>query len=200
MNRDAWNRYSKRGNWYYEVVEGGFKYNLTDLQSALGIHQLRKLESFIAKRARYARIYNEAFAEWMRLRSAGFARLPARLALYVTRLNLDRLKINRQEFIDELRARESGPASISYRCPFILISAKWRCGPFLPRTMALFSRIVSLPMYPAMTEEQIHYVADSVKEIVHRNRNRRVARQGRKLSDFRPNHKPRQSNRQPTRK
>src|SRR5579875_1139078 len=50
MSRDAWNRYTEHGSWYYEVVARGFKYNLSDLQSAIGIHQLRKLESFIAAR------------------------------------------------------------------------------------------------------------------------------------------------------
>ena len=62
MNRDAWNRYTAKGNWYYEVVDPGFKYNLTDIQSALGIHQLRKLDSFIETRTRYAEIYNQEFA------------------------------------------------------------------------------------------------------------------------------------------
>src|SRR4029077_8444342 len=60
MNRDAWSRYSRRGHWYYEVVDAGFKYNLTDIQSGIGIQQLRKLDSFIETRARYAEIYNQA--------------------------------------------------------------------------------------------------------------------------------------------
>src|SRR5207247_7397862 len=62
MNRDAWSRHSERGSWYYEVVDAGFKYNLTDIQSAVGIHQLRKLESFIETRTRCAQIYHQALA------------------------------------------------------------------------------------------------------------------------------------------
>ena len=54
ISKDAWNRYSEKGNWYYEVVECGFKYNLSDIQSAIGIHQLRKQEHFIETTNRLA--------------------------------------------------------------------------------------------------------------------------------------------------
>src|SRR4030095_14138899 len=62
-SRDAWSRYSEAGSWYYEVVDCGFKYNLSDIQSAIGIHQLRKLEDFIQVREWYAQIYNGYFAD-----------------------------------------------------------------------------------------------------------------------------------------
>src|SRR5207249_4180234 len=62
ISKDAWNRYSDRGNWHYDVVMCGFKYNLSDIQSAIGIHQLRKQERFIAIRNRYANMYNQALA------------------------------------------------------------------------------------------------------------------------------------------
>src|SRR5690242_1869256 len=61
-SHDAWDRYTERGSWYYEVVGHGFKYNLSDIHAALGIHQLRKLDQFIETRARYAQMYNRAFA------------------------------------------------------------------------------------------------------------------------------------------
>src|SRR5262245_60915355 len=63
ISKDAWDRYSERGNWYYEVMACGFKYNLSDIQSAIGIHQLRKQEEFVKARERQARQYNEAFAK-----------------------------------------------------------------------------------------------------------------------------------------
>src|SRR5438093_6525758 len=62
ISKIAWDRYTEHGNWYYEVVARGFKYNMTDILSAIGIHQLRKLEEFIQTRTRCARLYNEAFA------------------------------------------------------------------------------------------------------------------------------------------
>src|SRR5215467_1364109 len=61
ISKDAWNRYAEDGNWYYEVVQAGFKYNLSDILSAVGIHQLRKQEKFIEQRTRCARFYNDAF-------------------------------------------------------------------------------------------------------------------------------------------
>ena len=61
ISKDAWNRYSKKGNWYNEVVECGFKYNLSDIQSA--IHQLRKQETFIEARDKQARLYNQLLAD-----------------------------------------------------------------------------------------------------------------------------------------
>ena len=63
ISKDAWKRYSSEGSWYYEVLFAGFKYNMTDIQAALGLHQLERLEGFIETRARYAAMYNEAFAE-----------------------------------------------------------------------------------------------------------------------------------------
>jgi dTDP-4-amino-4,6-dideoxygalactose transaminase len=171
MNRDAWNRYSQCGNWYYEVVDGGFKYNLTDIQSALGIHQLRKLDSFIETRTRYARIYNQALADMDEVEIPP-DRPNCRHAwhLYVLRLNLNVLKIDRHRFIEALRRRGIG-ASVHF-VPIPL-------HPFFARTLAerpcrraldLYPRIVSLPLYPAMSEEQIHYVAKCVKDILVSNR------------------------------
>jgi dTDP-4-amino-4,6-dideoxygalactose transaminase len=169
INKDAWNRYREDGSWYYEVLETGFKYNLSDLQSAVGIHQLRKLERFTEVRTKYAEMYHEAFAELDELE------LPstpsnARHAwhLYALRLNLDALTIDRSKFIVELRRRNIG-ASVHFipiqMHPFF---SKWAKLPEnqCPRSLELYPRLVSLPLYPAMSEEEVRYVASSVKEIV----------------------------------
>ena len=172
MNRDGWNRYSQRGNWYYEVVDAGFKYNLTDIQSALGIHQLRKLDSFIETRARYAQIYNRALGDLEEVEIPR-DRQDCRHSwhLYVLRLNLDLLKIDRHEFIEELRRRGVGSSVHFIPIPLHPFFAK------LPlaerpcrRALNLYPRIVSLPLYPAMSEEQVHYVAECVKDILVSNR------------------------------
>ena len=79
ISKDAWNRYTDKGNWFYEVLEPGFKYNLSDIQSAIGIHQLRKLDGFIETRRRYAELYNELLgdvAEEKRLRTNRIAGMP----------------------------------------------------------------------------------------------------------------------------
>src|ERR1700676_4723573 len=63
ISKDAWNRYREEGSWYYEVLENGFKYNLTDIQSAIGIHQLRKLERYVQERTRFAEIYSQELCD-----------------------------------------------------------------------------------------------------------------------------------------
>jgi dTDP-4-amino-4,6-dideoxygalactose transaminase len=168
LDHDAWNRYGEKGNWHYDVVACGFKYNLSDIQAAIGIHQLHKLERFIEVRTRYAEIYNSALADMDEVE------LPpdnpgCRHAwhLYVLRLNLGRLRIDRRAFIEELRQRAIG-ASVHFipiqLHPYFaqLQLARWRC----PRALELYPRIVSLPLYPAMSEEQVQYVAQSVREVL----------------------------------
>jgi dTDP-4-amino-4,6-dideoxygalactose transaminase len=177
MSRDSWNRYSREGSWYYEVVESGFKYNLTDLQSAIGIHQLRKLESFIAIRTRYAAIYRQAFSGLAELETPPEAPPDCRHAwhLYPLRLNLDRLAIGRRQFIEQLRVR--GVAASVHFIPVPLHPyfsrmpmARAECR----RTLELYPRLVSLPLYPAMTEEQVHFVAGVVSQVAAANRVRKA--------------------------
>ena len=171
-SQDAWTRYAERGDWHYSVLAQGFKYNLSDIHAAIGIHQLRKLEQFIDRRAAYARTYNAAFA------GLDEVELPpdnpgSRHAwhLYILRLNLDRLKIDRQEFICELRERGIGTSVHFIPIPLHrffaqLPLARYAC----PKALQLYSRIVSLPLYPAMTEEEVQYVAQSVRDILQRSR------------------------------
>ncbi len=169
ISKDAWNRYAENGSWYYEVSECGFKYNLSDILSSIGIHQLRKQEDFVEKRTRYARFYNEVFA------NVPEVEIPPDSAsdrhawhLYSLRLNLEMLDIDRAEFIRELRRRQIG-ASVHF-IPIPMHPAytsftelqRNQC----PRALDLYRRLVSLPLYPAMTQEQLHRVASGVKEIV----------------------------------
>lgn len=172
MNRDAWKRYSERGNWYYEVVDAGFKYNLTDIQSALGIQQLRKLDSFIEIRSRYAEIYNRAFQD---LKEVELPPDPKHVRhswhLYVLRLNLDSLNIDRAGFMEELRRRNVGASVHFIPIPLHPYFARMPLAQRpCPRALGLYPRILSLPLYPAMSEEQVHYVADTVRDILVANR------------------------------
>jgi dTDP-4-amino-4,6-dideoxygalactose transaminase len=173
ISKSAWNRYSDRGNWYYQVSRPGFKYNLTDIQSSIGIHQLRKLEGFIAARTRLVEGYNRAFAG-----VPEFELPPDRddcrhaWHLYMLRLNLDRIEISRDEFVVELNKR-----GIGVSVHFIPIFLHPFFAPFAerpenqcPQAMALYPRLISLPLYPAMTDAQIEYVAESAKAIARQAR------------------------------
>lgn len=177
MGHDAWNRYSRNGSWYYEVLACGFKYNLSDLQSAIGIHQLHKLERFIAARTRIAQIYSRAFDGMEELETpADNDQCRHSWHLYVLRLNLDKLTIDRNEFIQRLREKGIGTSVHFIPIPLHPFFAEiglnqWPC----PRALELYPRIVSLPLYPAMTEEQTQYVVDSVKDTVESSRVRSFA-------------------------
>jgi len=171
-SRDAWDRYTEHGNWYYEVIAHGFKYNLSDIHAALGIHQVRKLDRFIDIRTRYAEMYRHAFGglEEVEL-PPNNPRCRHAWHLYILRLNLDRIRINRKEFIQHLRQKGIG-TSVHFipipLHPFFarLPLARHSC----PHALELYPRIVSLPLYPAMTEEQVDYVAQSVREVLQRAR------------------------------
>jgi dTDP-4-amino-4,6-dideoxygalactose transaminase len=185
MNRDAWSRYTARGNWYYEVVDAGFKCNLTDIQSAIGVHQLRKLESFIETRARYAQIYTRALAGIEEIETpAQSLHVRHSWHLYVLRLNLDLLKISRDGFIEELRHAGIGASVHFIPIPLHPFFKKMHLrGTVCQRALDLYPRIVSLPLYPAMTEDQVHYVSDCVKNILVSNRRPRLHRTRRQEVD-----------------
>jgi dTDP-4-amino-4,6-dideoxygalactose transaminase len=173
ISKDAWNRYAEHGKWYYEVTAHGFKYNLTDIASSLGIHQLRKLEEFIEIRTRYAGLFNDA------LRDVAGLELPPdnprhrhSWHLYALRLNLEMLDIDRDEFMRELLRRNIGASVHFIPVPLHSAYAELAARPEnqCPRALALYSRLISLPLYPAMSESQIRYIAESVKEIVNSHR------------------------------
>ena len=109
VSHEAWDRYTERGSWQYDVLAHGFKYNLSDIQAALGIHQLRKLEHFIERRTLYARMYHDAFAGMEEVElPPDNPRCRHAWHLYILRLNLRRLKIDRGKFIRELQERGIG--------------------------------------------------------------------------------------------
>ena len=173
IDRDIW----RRGSWRYAVTEGGFKYNLSDIQSAIGIHQLRKLEGFIEVRARYAQLYRELLA------GTGQMDLPESPPwgrhgwhLFPIRLRTECLAIGRDEFIRQLGEAGIGasvhfiPIPLHPYFEFLAKDPRNAC----PRARALFPRLVSLPLYPAMPEDDVARVAAAVKSILWSHRVRRA--------------------------
>jgi dTDP-4-amino-4,6-dideoxygalactose transaminase len=167
-SRDAWDRYTDRGNWYYEVVAHGFKYNLSDIQAAIGLPQLAKIEHFLHRRTEYAHMYHQELSglDTVELPPDN-ARCRHAWHLYILRLRLDRLKIDRSQFIRALREAGVGTSVHFIPIPLHPFFAKLPMMPgACPKALDLYPRIVSIPLYPAMTDEQLHHAARTVRTVL----------------------------------
>ncbi len=169
MSKDAWKRYSKEGSWYYEVIFPGFKYNMTDIQASLGLWQLKKLENFQKRRREIVKMYNEAFSKEDALE------IPVERPyvehswhLYVLRIQPNALRINRNQFIEELRKRNIGtsvhfiPIHIH---PYYRDKYGYKPEDF-PVAYSNYQRIISLPLYPKMADKDVYDVIEAVLDIV----------------------------------
>ena len=173
MSRDAWNRYGKGGSWYYEVVRPGFKCNMTDLQASLGLHQLRRLDGFHKRRREIVSQYTDGLASLPQVQTP-IERDGVESAwhLFVLRLNLDELTIDRGQFIEELGAANIG-ASVHFiplhLQPFYRDKYALSAEDF-PVAQAEFARIVSLPLSTRLLDRDVADVIDAVTDIVTRSR------------------------------
>jgi dTDP-4-amino-4,6-dideoxygalactose transaminase len=169
MNRDAWQRYGANGSWSYDVDCPGYKYNMTDIQAALGLHQLNKLAQFHARRSAIVRKYQAAFGVREEL-VVPVERSDVQHAwhLYVLRLNLDRMRITRDRFISEMRARNIG-CSVHFIPVHLLryYRDKYRYTPEqFPVALREYQRIVSLPLSARMTDQDVADVINAVNDIL----------------------------------
>jgi dTDP-4-amino-4,6-dideoxygalactose transaminase len=173
MDRDAWKRYDRGGHWYYEVVAPGYKYNMTDIQAALGLWQLRKLAGLQERRRAVVRMYNEAFA------GEDALELPVQRPdvehawhLYVLRLRTDALRIDRNAFIEELKRRNIG-TSVHFipihLHPYYRDKYGYRPESF-PVAYSNYQRMLSLPLNPRLSDADVADVIAAVADVVCRNR------------------------------
>jgi len=168
ITSDAWKRYGKNGSWFYEVLEAGFKYNLTDLQAALGLVQLAKCDALNDARQRIAKRYSLAFEEIQPLEPPTIKHeRETSWHLYILRLRLEQLRIDRKGFIQELKDRGIG-TSVHFiplhLHPYYQRAYGYRGGDF-PVAEAEFERCISLPIYPIMSDANVERVIDNVREI-----------------------------------
>ena len=176
LSHDAWGRYSANGSWDYKIVAPGYKYNLTDIAAALGIHQLGRAEAMRSERETIARRYTEALAGVEQIElppesdSDGANRLHS-WHLFAIRLKLKRLAINREEFINELKRAGVG-CSVHWRPlhlhPYYQKTMGFKSKDF-PAATATWKRVISLPIFPGMREDEIEQVISTVKRICKRN-------------------------------
>jgi perosamine synthetase len=171
INRDAWKRYSESGSWYYEVVAPGYKYNFTDLQASLGLPQLKKVDVMWEWRKKIAARYFEG------LKDLDILTLPTVKSdresswhLFPVRLNLDMITKNRAQIIDELKSNNIGVGvhfmpvhqHLYYSETFNLDDKNF------PVASGAFPRLMSLPIYPGMTDQSVEKVINTVIEILNK--------------------------------
>lgn len=165
LSSDAWTRYSAQGNWYYEIEDSGWKYNMTDISAALGIHQLKKLDGFVADRRRLAALYNKAFGKIKGLITP-YEAPDMKHVYHLYPLLLE--SFPRDIFIKEM-SRRGISCSVHFiplhLHPFYRKKFRTKKGDF-PNTEWVYEREVSLPLYPKMTEKDVSDVASAVKEVL----------------------------------
>jgi len=167
--KNSWERYNSRGEFAYEVIEPGFKYNMMDIQAAIGLKQLEKLEGFIHKREQLAFRYDKFFKRIESIGTQKLANYRFRHAhhLYVIMIDIDKLS-SRENFMQLLKDFNIG--SGLHFTPIHLhkyYSEKYgyRRG-CLPNTEFIGERIVSIPLFPKMTAEDQENVIDAINKIL----------------------------------
>ncbi len=169
MDREAWNRFGKTGSAHYEIIAPGYKYNMMDIQAALGIHQLPALEGFIARRTALAHRYLEQLADWPQWTLPGAPSYPHRPAwhLFAPLLNPQAAGMDRDAFMAGMKARNIG-TGIHYRAahlyPYYRERYGYAVGDF-PRAESVSDRIVSLPLFPLMTDDDQDRVIGAMADL-----------------------------------
>ncbi len=178
LSNDAWNRFAAGGGWSYRILSTGYKYNLTDLAAAIGRQQLKKAHALAEARAAIAKRYAQLLGdvEEVELPSPHPDRRPA-WHLYVLRLHLDKLRIDRNTFVDQLREKGIG-CSVHWMPlhlhPYYRDTFGYRPEHF-PVATAEWQRFVSLPIFPGLTDGEIERIAASVRDVCGRAARLRAA-------------------------
>lgn len=170
ITHDAWARYGDNADWHYDLCAIGYKYNLTDIQASIGIHQLRKLDGMNAKRREYAAIYSQVFSRFQCLQlpiekddcSSAYHLYPVRVQVKGD------VSCLRDSLI--MKLKEAGISTSVHFIPVCSFKLMQEHFGFreddYPVAMEAFAGIVSLPIYSSMPRDDVMYVADTVSEIV----------------------------------
>jgi perosamine synthetase len=166
LSHDAWGRYSGGRNWDYKIIAPGYKYNLTDIAAAIGIHQLAKAEEMRVQREAIALEYIQAFREVKEIALPPIDQNRIHSwHLFPIRLQLDQLEISRNEFMERLKHEGVG-CSVHWRPlhlhPYYIEEFGWEPAD-LPVATAIWEQLISLPIFPGMARGDVKYVIDVVK-------------------------------------
>ncbi|MEC2061741.1 DegT/DnrJ/EryC1/StrS family aminotransferase [Bacillus stercoris] len=170
MSKAAWNRYSSNGSWYYEVESPGYKMNMFDLQAALGFHQLKRLDDMQKRREEIAGRYQTAFQQIPGLITP-FVHDDGRHAwhLYVLQVDEKKAGVTRSEMITALKDEYNIGTSVHFIPvhihPYYQKQFGFKESDF-PNAMNYYKRTLSLPLYPSMSDDDVHDVIEAVRDIV----------------------------------
>jgi len=169
ISKDAWKRYSSEGSWYYEIAYSGYKYNMSDLQASIGIHQMKKLDQMQKRREEIAYMYNKSFGQIPQITIPTVKSYATHAwHLYPIQVNSDLLSINRNEFIEALKAENIG-TSVHFiplhLHPYYKEKYGFK-GDDFPNAESLYKNEISLPIYPNMEDKDVEDVISAVKKII----------------------------------
>ena len=169
VNRDAWSRYGKVDSPRYETVTPGWKYNLSDLQAALGIHQLAKLDGFIQRRTHLAELYHAQIAGIDGVKPLGRAVGTSRHAwhLFVVTIEPDRFGCDRDRFMQSMAQHGVG-TGLHFTAVHLHDYYRSRYGyasGALPNTEWASDRVVSLPLFPGMSDSDVSRVCEAIRAV-----------------------------------
>ena len=169
MDREAWDRFGKKGSQHYEIVVPGFKYNMMDIQAALGLHQLPMLDGFIARRTELVNRYRDLLRDWSQWTLPSPPAYQHRHAwhLFAPLVNPDQAGMDRDRFMAEMKTHNIG-TGLHYRAahlyPYYREHFGYRVGQF-PNAETVSDRIVSLPLFPTMTDSDQDRVIDAMRNL-----------------------------------
>ena len=173
MSAGAWNRYGKGGSWRYDIEEPGYKYNMFDIQASLALVQLARMDDMQRRRFECVKIYEDAFRDVPELilqKTPEYCHHSRHL--YILRIDESRLTITRDQFIEELKARNVG-VSVHFIALHTMSAYTKRFGykpEDFPKAYAFSESEISLPLYSTLGADKAAYVAEAVLDIVRKHR------------------------------
>jgi perosamine synthetase len=170
ISSGAWKRYAREGSWFYEVLYAGFKLNLPDILSAVGLAQLQKSDHFLRRRQEIVQRYCERLSqiEELELPPAGAPDCEHAWHLFVLRLRSGALQIGRNDFVEELKKIGVGTAVHFiplHLHPYYAQTYGYKHGDF-PHAEDAFARCLSLPLYPALSDDQVERIIRAVESVI----------------------------------
>jgi len=173
IDRDAFNRFSKSGSQQYDIIAPGYKYNMMDIQAAIGLHQLPKLDSFIEKRTALVTRYQEYLASWEQITLPKKTDKNDKHAwhLFTILINEEQAGMNRETFIEKMKENHIG-TGLHYQATHLYTYYRetfgYKAGDF-PNTENIAERIVSLPLFPDMTTNEQDRAIETMAKIFSRS-------------------------------